>query len=262
MTFVTHVIGGVASVALMDTVLPSFTADKLAFIVGGVVATLPDLDYSRSFVGRIFYPVSRFLESHTGHRTFTHSFLASVLVAVVLGVLLSFFTSGSFLQWAVVAHLSYTSHILLDWFTKKGTQYYWPASVWCVMPKNRSWRIQTGTAPEGIFVTLLLSLFIVTFQPSRDATIAWFRSSFIQSKDGELERFEIKRAQATHGLSIQQIDSLHGVGIITNLEKETMLYELQNISINERTTRRMYGLSVSDSSGRSEGRSEGSTKRN
>ncbi len=242
MTFVTHIIGGAASVALMDTILPSFTADKMAFIVGGIVATLPDVDYSRSFVGRILYPVSRYLESHTGHRTFTHSFLCSVLVSVVLGFILSFFSSSSLLQWAVVVFMSYTSHILLDWFTKKGTQYYWPASVWCVMPKNRSWRIQTGTTPEAIFVVLLLSLFTVTFQPSREATIAWFRSSFIQSKDGEFERFEIKRAQATHGLSMEQIDSLHNIGIITNREKENMLYELQNIDINERTTRRMYGL--------------------
>lgn len=242
MTFFTHVIGGVASIALMDTVLPSFTADKLAFIVGASTAILPDIDYSRSFVGRVLHPISHQIESKVAHRTATHSFLVAFIVSALLGWGLSFFTGDSLLKWSVVVFMGYTSHIFLDWFTKKGAQSYWPAQGWCVMFKSRSWRVKTGSSGELIFVLLLSVLFGVTFQPSRDATIAWFRSSFIQSKDGELERFEIKRDQVTHGLTLQQIDSLHNIGIITSYERQEMLYELQNLDINERTTRRMYGL--------------------
>ncbi len=56
MTLVTHCIGGAVAIALMDTIIPSFTADKLSYIVGIATATLPDLDYSRSFIGRLFHP--------------------------------------------------------------------------------------------------------------------------------------------------------------------------------------------------------------
>ncbi len=243
MTFPTHILGGIASIALMDTILPSFTADKLSFIVGASASILPDLDYSRSFVGRIFYPISKAIENKVAHRTATHSFLVAFIVSLILGWLLSFFTSDSLLKWSIIVFMGYTSHIFLDWFTKKGAQSYWPAKGWCVMFKSRSWRVKTGSSGELIFALLLSGLFGVTFQPSRDSTIAWFRSSFIQSKDGEFERFEMKRQQVTHGLTTDQVDSLHNIGIITSYERQEMLYELQNLNINERTTRRMYGIS-------------------
>jgi len=79
---------------------------------------------------------------------------------------------------------------------ENNAQSYWPAQGWCVMFKSRSWRVKTGSAGEIIFLLLLLTLFTVTFQPSRDATITWFRSSFIQTKDEELERYKIKREKA------------------------------------------------------------------
>lgn len=145
MTFLTHCLGGATAIALMDTILPSFTADKLTFLVGTFAATVPDVDYSRSFIGRIFYPVARFIESHTGHRTATHSFLIAILFSLLSGWLLSLFFEGSLLLWAVVVGSGYTSHIMLDWFTREGAQSYWPASVWCVLPRNRSWRIRTGS---------------------------------------------------------------------------------------------------------------------
>jgi len=247
MTLPTHIIGGIASIALMDTILPSFTADKLSYAVGALVSTFPDLDYSRSLIGRLCYPLSTLIESKVAHRTATHSFLIAFIVSSILGWILSFLTSDSLLQWSVIVFVSYSSHIVLDWFTKKGAQSYWPAQGWCVMFKNRTWRVKTGSSGEVIFVILLISLFGITFQPSRDATIAWFRSSFIQSRDSELERFKIKRQLVAHGLTPNQIDSLHNLGIITNKEREQMLYDLQNITINERITRRMYGLPIDTS---------------
>jgi membrane-bound metal-dependent hydrolase YbcI (DUF457 family) len=252
MTLFTHILGGATAVALLDTVVPSFTADKLAFIVGTAAAAVPDIDYSRSFIGRLFYPISRFIESHTGHRTATHSFCAALPFSLLAGWLLSFFFSGSLLQWAVVVFFGYSSHIVLDWFTREGCQSYWPASVWCVLPKNRSWRIRTGSGGEFIFVFILTSFFLCTFQPSREAVIVWFRSSFIQEKSYEIDRFAVQRSKATNGLTPAQIDSLHNAGIISLKEKREMLLELENININESITRRMYGLPDTASAGTGE----------
>ncbi len=242
MTLITHCIGGAVSVALLDTIVPSFTADKLSYIVGIAVATLPDLDYSRSFIGRVFHPLSTFIESKVPHRTATHSFIAALLVSLFLGWLLSFSVGDSLLKWMVIVFGGYMSHIFLDWFTKKGCQSYWPAQGWCVMFNRRSWRIKTGSFGELFHVAILLLFFGVTFQPTRDAVQVWARSSFIQSKDEELERFDIKRNQITNGFTLEQIDSLHNVGIITGFERQEMIYELQNIDLNERTTRKLYGL--------------------
>lgn len=242
MTFFTHCLGGATAVALLDTVIPSFTADKLAFIIGTATAVVPDIDYSRSFIGRLCYPVARFIESHTGHRTATHSFLIAGIFSILSGWLLSLLVEGSFLQWSVVILCGYTSHIVLDWFTREGAQSYWPAHVWCVLPRNRSWRIRTGSGGETVFVALLASFFAVTFQPSRDAVVVWFRSSFIEEKSYELDRYELKRKRITHGFSRVEIDSLYNDGIITMKEKQEMIYELENLDINERITRRMYGM--------------------
>ncbi len=242
MTFITHCLGGATAIALLDTIIPSFTADKTMFIIGTLSATLPDVDYSRSFVGRILYPVARFVESHVGHRTATHSFVIAILFSALAGWLLSFFLGDSLLLWAVVVFGGYVSHIVLDWFTREGAQSYWPSTVWCVMPKNRSWRIRTGSAGEMIFVVMLLVFFAVTFQPSREEVIIWFRSSFIQAKGYELQRFEMQKKEATHGMSRAEIDSLFKTGIITPIEKREMMYELEKIGINESVTRRMYGL--------------------
>ena len=250
MTFPTHCLGGAAAIALLDTVLPSFTADKTMFIVGTIAAALPDLDYSRSFIGRIFYPISTTIETHTGHRTATHSILVCTIVSTLLGWPLSLFLDGTLLMWAVIVGAGYGSHIILDWFTREGAQSYWPAQVWCVLPKNRSWRIRTGSSGEWFFVALLTAFFAVTFQPSREAVAVWFRSSFIQEKVEEFHRFELKRQQITGGKTLAEIDSLTTAGILTPLERKEMLYELEQLSINERITRRMYGLPDTSSTGR------------
>jgi membrane-bound metal-dependent hydrolase YbcI (DUF457 family) len=242
MTLITHVLGGVCSVALLDTFLPNFTPDKLAYITGAVVATLPDIDYSRSFVGRIFYPIARSLESSSGHRTMTHSFLFGALIALILGSLIAFIIQESYIRWIVLIFVPYCSHFILDWFTKQGAQSYWPAQVWCVIPSKRSSRISTGKKGEIIVFLLLSSLFTVSFTPSREMVSIWFRSSFITQKDHEFKRYEVKREMVTHGYSKEELLKLKDDGILSSSEYQSMIYELNQIDINESITRKMYGI--------------------
>ncbi len=242
MTFITHILGGAASVALMDTVLTSFSAEKLHFVVGAVFATLPDIDYSRSFVGRTLYPIARSIEAQAGHRTMTHSFLFAGIIASVFGVLFAFVLNESLMRWFFLIFISYSSHFFLDWFTKEGCASYWPAKIWCVIPKRRSWRIRTGQAGEMIFFLILSLFFIVLFQPTREGVTVWFRSSFTQSKDAEMSRFDIQRKEITHGFTRTQIDSLFQEGILTLQEHSEISAKLDKIDINESITRKMYGL--------------------
>ena len=242
MTLITHALGGVASIALLDTVVTSFSPDKFTFILGGVVATLADIDYSRSFIGRIFYPISRTIEANSGHRTITHSFLFAAVFSALLGSLLSIYFQESHLRWFIIVFIPYCSHFILDWFTKEGCASYWPAKVWCVLPAKRSFRISTGKSGEFFFFIGLIALFTVLFTPTRNGLTVWFRSSFTQSKTDELERFQIKREQISHGYSKEELTKLYSTGVITKTEYNKFIYELKQLDINEKITRKMYGL--------------------
>lgn len=242
MTLITHLLGGVCSVAILDSALPNFTPDKLAYVVGAVAATLPDIDYSRSFIGRVCYPVARLIESTAGHRTMTHSFLFAGIVSAILGTLLAFFLQESYLRWIVLVFIPYCSHFILDWFTKEGAQSYWPAQVWCVIPEKRSARISTGKGGEMLFFLVLLSAFVVSFTPSREMVFVWFRSSFMTQKTHELVRYDLKREMVSHGFSREELQDMKSEGIISNSEYQKMIYELNQIDINESVTRKMYGI--------------------
>jgi len=242
MTLLTHALGGACAIALLDTALPNYTADKIVYIVGAVVATLPDIDYSRSFIGRVFYPVARFFETVCGHRTLTHSFLFAILFSLLFGSLTAFFTDENYLRWSAILFIAYTSHFVLDWFTKEGAQSYWPAQVWCVIPRRRSWRATTGKAGELLFFVFLSGAFAVSFEPSREATYTWFRSSFVTEKTEEIQRFEIKKEQVTKGYTIEEIKALRKDKIISESEYQAMIYELQQIEINQNITKKMYGI--------------------
>ncbi len=242
MTLITHALGGVASIALLDTVVTSFSPDKLTFIIGAAVATLPDVDYSRSFIGRVLYPVSRFFEANTGHRTATHSFLFAAMFSFIIGSSIALYLNSSFLKWFVIFFVPYSSHFILDWFTKEGCTSYWPAKIWCVMPAKRSCRVSTGKSGEAFFFSILLALFAVLFTPSREGLTVWFRSSFTQSKTEELQRFQLKKERVAKGYSKEELTTLHNNGILTKKEFDELMYEIKQIELNEKITRKMYGL--------------------
>lgn len=242
MTLLTHMLGGATTVAVMDVALTNYSPSKLTYLIAAIVAILPDLDYSRSFIGRIFYPISRYIETHSHHRGMTHSFFAALLVAGIGGYIASLYLAESHLRWAVIIGFAYCSHFILDWFTKEGAQSYWPAKIWCVIPKRRSWRIKTGSAGEFLYVLILLVLFSVSFSPTREQITVWFRSSFTEIKDTQIERIEINRQKASHGYSRDELKELLITEIISLKEYNQMINELDKIDLHEKETREKFGI--------------------
>tara|TARA_R110002049_G_scaffold275752_1_gene453886 strand:- start:1166 stop:2176 length:1011 start_codon:yes stop_codon:yes gene_type:complete len=93
-----------------------------ALLWGAVGGTIPDLDV---FVGRLFDTVTE-LDIHRG---FSHSILFSLLLAPVLGFLVSkLYTSkeADWKGWSLLFFWSLFTHPLLDSFTTWGTQLFWP----------------------------------------------------------------------------------------------------------------------------------------
>jgi inner membrane protein len=93
-----------------------------AVLYGAILGTIPDLDV---FVGRFYNPVDA-LEIHRG---FSHSVVFSLLMAPLLGFLISRIERKADVGWRLAtwsAFLCLVTHPMLDAFTTWGTQLFWP----------------------------------------------------------------------------------------------------------------------------------------
>jgi inner membrane protein len=130
------------------------TADPLTLGIAAAATQLPDVDTSRSLAGRIVLPLSRFLEHRFPHRTITHSFLATGVIAV-LSLPLRWMSPGAMFWHALV--IGYFFGWFGDVFTKQGVAAFWPGTMArLVIPGNPRLRLSTGTKAEYCVLVLIL----------------------------------------------------------------------------------------------------------
>jgi inner membrane protein len=133
------------------------TADPLALFLGVVGSQLPDIDTSTSTIGKIFFPISEWIEERYPHRTITHSLLATLGVAAFIAVI-GFATKNHL--WAALP-LGHLLACFSDCFTKQGVQIFYPYPVWAVSVANPRRRITTGSAPELMILSVAIVLLLV-----------------------------------------------------------------------------------------------------
>lgn len=75
----THIALSVAATSLILG-----TADPLVLSLSAIASQLPDVDTSKSYSGRVLFPLSSYLEKRFAHRSITHSFLALAIFAIVV----------------------------------------------------------------------------------------------------------------------------------------------------------------------------------
>lgn len=95
-----------------------------AALVGGVVASLPDLD--------VIYPYANAVSAFTWHRGVTHSLFVLALFAPLVAWTLQktpVTNRGTAEQWRLLVFLALLTHPLLDAFTVYGTQILWPLPI-------------------------------------------------------------------------------------------------------------------------------------
>jgi membrane-bound metal-dependent hydrolase YbcI (DUF457 family) len=91
-----------------------------ALLIGGV-SLLPDLDVILAFVNQ---------DMQTYHNHFTHSLFFGLFAAGICAGFLYWFYRASFRFWFGISYLSYTFHILMDFFTgERGVMFFWPFSL-------------------------------------------------------------------------------------------------------------------------------------
>lgn len=116
MDTLTHGIAG----AVFGRSLTDRPGARIALVVGGVAAMLPDLD---------FLYISSRIDYLREHRGWTHSFLVMPFLALGVALVAKIFARRARLLvlWAFAA-VGVTSHILFDWITSFGTMFWTPVS--------------------------------------------------------------------------------------------------------------------------------------
>lgn len=143
MMFVTHLAAGLlASLVLVSFLEP---VNPVVFImIMCIAAVLPDIDCSRSKVGRKVRVLSKVLQFLFGHRGLLHTVYVP-LFGLVLCVFLGFPTVGfAFL-------LGYMVHILTDALTKEGVRMFAP-----LLRLELRGLVRTGGFTEYIFLALVV----------------------------------------------------------------------------------------------------------
>ena len=111
----------VLGVSVAHVALNKSVSTKKIFLLGAIVATLPDLDI---YIAKIFNDPLTEIEIHRG---FSHS----ILFFLLLGVLITCLIKNSFKettkkQLFATTFLILLTHSLVDVFTTWGTQLFWP----------------------------------------------------------------------------------------------------------------------------------------
>lgn len=181
MLTVTH-----AALAIASTALLTGTSDPWVLGAAAVASQLPDIDASGSVTGRVFYPISRWLEAHYPHRSMTHSFLVTGLVAVVLLPLL--FWGKALLYWALL--IGYWMGWFGDVFTKSGVGAFFPHQARLVIPANPRLRLSSGSKAESIVLAVLVFVSIVSININSSGGIMRSFDQVLGSQSGAMEIYQ------------------------------------------------------------------------
>ena len=124
---------------------------------------LPDIDHTKSWIGKLFYPLSKWIATNHGHRTITHS------IFFWLGV--SFFTLilennfGKNHDFSFVMFFGILSHLMLDMITISGIPLFYPLyKNPCVLPANPELRLHTGNLKQEGIMLFIFSISTVFMQ--------------------------------------------------------------------------------------------------
>ena len=134
------------------------TADPVVLAVAGLSSQLPDVDTTKSYTGLVLYPIAKWIEERYAHRTITHRFIASTIVAAI--GLPAFFWLDLNYYLAIV--LGYTMGWFSDVFTKTGVAAFYPKTSRLVIPGNPNARLRTGSSAEYWLLAVAIAIVMIS----------------------------------------------------------------------------------------------------
>lgn len=196
-----------AAIAACTTSLAIGTANPLILLTAAVASQLPDVDTTKSFTGRAFYPLAAWLETKFAHRSVSHSFMASGLLAVASAPMLLFINW----HWWAAINLGFFMGWFADCFTKAGVGAFYPSNKRLVIPGNPNNRIRSGSSGEFWILAVSVGILVIACNLiSNGGVTENFARSFFRDADTASEMFK------RYGSSQQIIIKVEGIHNITN----------------------------------------------
>ena len=163
MTAPNHLTGGIIFTGLFCSFFSVNIFANPLFITATLLGSLlPDIDHTKSWIGKAFYPIAKYLSRNYGHRTITHSIFFLIGICV-----LSVFIEKNFREdysISIILFFSVFSHLIFDMVTLQGIPLFYPFyKNPCVLPANPEMRIRSGNIrQEGIilFIFCFLTFFM------------------------------------------------------------------------------------------------------
>lgn len=154
MTTPNHIAGGIVITGIIASLWDINFFEKWQYLCTTILGCLiPDIDHRKTVLGKIFYPIAKFLDTRFGHRTITHS-----LVFVITCYLIFIFFIGK--DYAILFTSAVISHLILDMVTVQGVPLLYPFyRNPCVLPGRPDVRIRTGdyrTEIIGFFIFIVV----------------------------------------------------------------------------------------------------------
>ena len=165
MTAPNHIIGGIVITGLFGSFLNLNILANPIFIASTILGSLiPDIDYSKSTIGKIFRPISKYLNRRFGHRTITHSLLAMFGSFLLFAIIEATFFDRT--TTAKIYLLGFFSHLVLDMMTVQGVPLFYPfLRNPCVLPGNPNARFKTGNLHSETMIFCFFLLSLIFLQP-------------------------------------------------------------------------------------------------
>ncbi|MBL8206920.1 MAG: metal-dependent hydrolase [Blastocatellia bacterium] len=213
--------------SLTVTSLALETTNPVLLVTAALASQLPDVDTSTSFVGRILWPLSRWLENRFPHRTLTHSLLATAIIAVLA---LPLRWQQSQLWYALM--LGYFSGWFGDAFTKSGVAAFYPlSSARLVIPANPRLRLTTGSRAEYVVCAVLLLSLTVSFQLHTNGGLRRTFNALLAQPEGVTALFA--KASATHQILAHIEGRFIASATSVNAEFEVLEVEGEKLLVRE-----------------------------
>ncbi|AFY74801.1 putative membrane-bound metal-dependent hydrolase [Synechococcus sp. PCC 7502] len=238
MMSVTH-----AAIAACTTSLAIGTANPLVLGVAAIASQLPDIDTTKSFTGRAFYPLAAWLETKYAHRSVSHSFMASGIIAIATAPMLVFLNW----QWWAAINLGFFMGWFADTFTKAGVGAFYPSTKRLVIPGNPNNRIRAGSSAEFWILAIATTILIISCNLiSNGGVTENFARSFFRDAGTASEMFK------RYGSTQQVFIKVKGNHVITNQAVDEEFKVISSGGLNsviaEDSKRRLYQIGNDPSS--------------
>jgi inner membrane protein len=144
MTAPNHIAGGIFFTAFFASLWSINIFSSINLLAVTIIGTLlPDIDHTKSLIGKAVYPLARWLDRRFGHRTITHNLF--FLIAVCISGYFTVKILNLNTAYNVILFFSVFSHFLLDMITLQGIPLFYPLlKNPCVIPGSPAMRMEGG----------------------------------------------------------------------------------------------------------------------